>query len=90
MAITINQIGILYNKQDLTEEAVSWNLRSLLIRLEIKVPHEINLQYLKTQHDKLGTKRFNELLEEQLDENDKNIVTEKLKQSGVYGEVSDV
>jgi hypothetical protein len=67
MASTISQMGVLYTQKGRAAEAIPLNLRSLLLRLEIKSPQAaIDLHWLSRQRSILGTEAFRALLAEHL------------------------
>ncbi len=69
MASTISQLGVLATTQGRPEEALPLNLRSLAIRLELRVPEvRIDLHWLRRQRELLGEERFAELLQEHVGE----------------------
>jgi hypothetical protein len=64
-ARAMSQIGVLLTERGAPEDAVPWNLRSLSIRLEIRVPEiDINLHWLGRLRELLGDARFRELVAE--------------------------
>ena len=68
MASSISQIGVLFTEQGAVEEGVPCNLRSLALRLELRVPQiRIDLRVLRRQRKLLGTARFREVIDRHLD-----------------------
>jgi hypothetical protein len=71
MARSYGQIGMLFTTRGMPDAAVSWNLRSLLIHMELRSPVVRNdLHWLTQQRQMLGETRFLGLLREQLSEDD--------------------
>ena len=71
MAASYSQIGALFTARGTPEAAVSWNLRGLLIRMELRSPAiRTDLHWLTQQRRQLGEARFLGLLCEQLSEKD--------------------
>lgn len=67
MANSISQIGALLTERGAVEEGVLYNLRSLGLRLEIQVPHQSDLYWLRRQRDLLGVVPFREVIDRHLD-----------------------
>jgi hypothetical protein len=62
---------VLYTTRGIPDAAVYWNLRGLLIHLELHSPEiRIDLHWLAQQRQQLGETRFFGLLREQLSEKD--------------------
>src|SRR4029453_1897557 len=71
MARSYGQIGVLFTTRGQPDAAVSWNLRSLLICMELRSPEvSSNLSCLTQQRQMLEETRFLGLLREQLSEDD--------------------
>jgi tetratricopeptide (TPR) repeat protein len=69
MASTFSQIGILWTEQGAPEKGLPLNLRSLALRLDLRVPQvRINLHWLVRQRDLLGDERFRALVEQEVGE----------------------
>jgi tetratricopeptide (TPR) repeat protein len=69
MAISLSQMGVLFAERGAPEEAVPLNLRSLGLRLELRVPQvRIDLHWLGRQRADLGEDRFRELVAESVGE----------------------
>src|SRR5262249_50886719 len=63
IAGSFSQIGVFLTRRGAAEEAVAWNLRSLAIRLELRVPQvRIDLHWLGRQRELVGEDRFLELV----------------------------
>jgi hypothetical protein len=63
MASTISQIGVLLTETNKPAEGVAHNVRSLFIRLELKVPQaSIDIHWLGRQRGALGDEAFRKRL----------------------------
>jgi tetratricopeptide (TPR) repeat protein len=68
MATSLSQIGVALTERGAGEEAARHTLRSLAIRLELKVPQAVhNLRSLVRQRELLGQLAFEEVLRRELD-----------------------
>jgi hypothetical protein len=80
MATTLGQIGVLLTESGTPADAVAYNLQSLLIHLELKVPQAgINLWWLNKQRSALGEEEFHRLLSDRLDQEDVEAVLDLLR-----------
>ena len=69
MATALSQLGVLRTEQDRPDEALVYNIQSLLIRLQIGSPKiSTNLHWLNRQREILGAERFEQLVGEQIED----------------------
>jgi len=84
MAASYSQIGALFTTRGAPEAAVSWSLRSLLIRMELSSPAiRTDLHWLAQQRQQLGDTRFLGLLRKQLSEKEAQTILYLLNDLGL-------
>jgi tetratricopeptide (TPR) repeat protein len=81
MADTISQVGALLTETGNPKDGLSWTLRSLGIRAELRLPEmSTDLRWLQRQRVLLGSRRFQRLLRQKLGDKDSQMVIEWLQQ----------
>jgi len=71
MASSYSQIGSFLTEHGTPEEGLALNLKSLAMRLELRLPQvRIDLHWLTRQRELLGEERFLGILRDQLDEDE--------------------
>jgi tetratricopeptide (TPR) repeat protein len=83
MAGSLSQMGVLLTETGKPTEAVRFNLQSLALRLELRVPEvRIDLHWLGRQREALGQGAFQAALRGHLDEENADAMLKMLEDAG--------
>lgn len=78
-ATSMTRLGMLYTERGKPEVGAAWNLRSLVLRLELSLPElAVDLHWLSRQRELLGEERFLELLDERMEQPSRTVFLEQL------------